>query len=375
MGLVEFLLLAAEDCGVPPERIEACVQRQFSTVENLAGAMHAAGLIPRARPEQRPGAAATPGAAPTSPALWLTATACRLADTVQPAASLNQQLQRPLGWLERHAGIQQRRVWQGQDPLEAALAAARECLERGQIGPAEVEALLVTSEAPPLLTGLAAALHHRLELPARAVALEIGNACTGFLAALWLARSLPQRNILVIAVEAPTRYLTLQPGPAGETAALFGDAAAACLLDKQPHGQDSRSLVDVVLGAEGSAGSLIQVAASAGQIEVRLQGEALATRAIQTMVRSVRDLVHKHALTVADLQAAVVHGGNGRFPGLLARRLGVAPERVWSQTSRTGNLGSASLPAAWAAGGPLASGPVIWTAVGAGLTWGAALWK
>ena len=46
---------------------------------------------------------------------------------------------------------------------------------------------------------------------------------------------------------------------------------------------------------------------------------------------------------------------------------------VWSQTAHTGNLGSASLPAAWAARPAPADGPVVWTAVGAGLTWGAAL--
>ena len=51
----------------------------------------------------------------------------------------------------------------------------------------------------------------------------------------------------------------------------------------------------------------------------------------------------------------------------------VPPERVWSTTAETGNLGSASLPVAWASHPSPPTGPVIWTAVGAGLTWGAAL--
>jgi hypothetical protein len=44
MGLVEFLLVVASDCGTTPEAIEACVGRQFGTVAGLAAAMHAAGL-------------------------------------------------------------------------------------------------------------------------------------------------------------------------------------------------------------------------------------------------------------------------------------------------------------------------------------------
>jgi 3-oxoacyl-[acyl-carrier-protein] synthase III len=59
--------------------------------------------------------------------------------------------------------------------------------------------------------------------------------------------------------------------------------------------------------------------------------------------------------------------------GMLARALGVPPERVWSETSQTGNLGSASLPVAWAVREPIIDAPVIWTAAGAGLTWGAML--
>jgi hypothetical protein len=43
------------------------------------------------------------------------------------------------------------------------------------------------------------------------------------------------------------------------------------------------------------------------------------------------------------------------------------------QLLRLGNDASVSLPAAWAARRPAPHGPVAWTAVGAGLTWGAAL--
>jgi hypothetical protein len=84
----------------------------------------------------------------------------------------------------------------------------------------------------------------------------------------------------------------------------------------------------------------------------------------------------------------IVHGGNGRMPHLVALQLNLPPEKIWSQTSVTGNLGSASLPVAWAmrtspptpsptrgggSGEGLLPGPVAWTSVGAGLTWAAAL--
>ena len=54
-------------------------------------------------------------------------------------------------------------------------------------------------------------------------------------------------------------------------------------------------------------------------------------------------------------------------------RIAAPAERVWSETPRTGNVGAASLPIAWALHEPQPNDPAIWTAVGAGLMWGAAL--
>jgi len=380
MGLVEFLLIVARDYGTTPEAIEECVGREFGTVAELAAAMHAAGLTEPAGAARTSLVDLTPVAAGVVASArqrtcWLGGTAVRLPNAVEPASQINALLRRPRGWLERHAGIEGRRSWQDQDASAAAVEAGQECLRRSSVPLADVGALLVTSEAPPLLAGLAAAVHHRLGLRPGSAALEIGGACTGFLAALWLARALlPSTGaILIVCVEAPTRHLPLRPGAAGEAAALFGDAAAACLVSEQALGKDFVSIAEIVLGADGAAGPLIQVGHVPGQgAELHLEGGPLARLAVRTMAQAVRDLARDKGLALQDLAAVVAHGGNGRMPALLARQLHLPPERVWSETARYANLGSASLPVAWAAH-ETPQVPVVWTAVGAGLTWGAAL--
>jgi 3-oxoacyl-[acyl-carrier-protein] synthase-3 len=373
MGLVEFLAVLAEDCGVRPEAIEACAGHAFGTVAELAEAMRVAGILPRPRAEAVVRSAAQ---AAVRPAAWLAATAARLPGAVQSAAEINAALGRPASWLERHAGIGGRHLWAEEDPVAAAAEAARACLAEAGLLAEEVGALLVTSEAPPLLAGLGAALHHRLDLRPAAAALEVGGACTGFLAALWLGqRLLPQAGaVLLVAVEAPSRYLTLGPGPDGEAAALFGDGAAAGLLCAGPAGAGSLPVQDVVLAADGAAAGLLRVERSAsGPVAVRMEGRALASRAVHAMAELVREVTSSRALAVTELAAVVAHGGNGRMPALLARALGLPPERVWSETPGRGNLGSASLPAAWALRRPHPRGPVAWVAAGAGLTAAAAL--
>jgi len=376
MGMVEFLALVAEDCGVKPDVIESAVGHQFGTVAELAAAMSREAILPRGHsgPVSSPaGSANSQGGTVWS---WLAATAVRLGDTAEPASAIDRALHRPEGWFESHAGIQQRRVWKEQDPLAAATAAGREALECAGVNPSQVASLLVASEAPPLLLGLAAALHHRLELPPRAVAVEVGGACTGFLAALWTAQGLLTRHeiILVLSVEAATRFLRVEPGAAGEAAALFGDAAAATVLCGSPLGANAVPLAEIVLASDGSLASILQIEQSRSSgIEIRMRGTELAGRAIHVMAESVGELASRHGLDVRDLAGVVAHGGNGRMPALLALKLGLPAERVWSETSVTGNLGSASLPVAWAAHKAPPQGAVIWTAVGAGLTWGAAL--
>jgi 3-oxoacyl-[acyl-carrier-protein] synthase-3 len=193
---------------------------------------------------------------------------------------------------------------------------------------------------------------------------------------LWTAQRLlvDTAAVLVIAVEAPSRWLPLSPSPAGEAAALFGDAAAACLLTAQPLRANTFRLRDIVLGTDGTAGPLLRVEKGSGHgAELHMDGIALAHRAIRTMADTVRQMCARHGLRVDQLAAIIAHGGNGRMPALLARRLALPCQRVYSEAARTGNLGSASLPAAWTACDLAASHPVIWTAVGAGLQWGAAL--
>ncbi len=207
MGLVEFLALVAEDCGVPVETIEQAAGRRYGSIGELASALDAAGFSPRH--DHAPQAQGTSDSGPEHRACgmsaWLSATAAGLPVHRQPASDINAILHRPSGWLEEHAGIEARCLWGEEDPLAVAARTAQDSLRRGGLAPADIGALLVTSEAPPLPAGLAAALHARLGLPSGTVALEIGGACTGFLAALWAARRFPGETnaVVVIAVEAP----------------------------------------------------------------------------------------------------------------------------------------------------------------------------
>jgi 3-oxoacyl-[acyl-carrier-protein] synthase-3 len=367
MALVELLAALAEDHGLSADAIERAAGRRFSTVASLAAALAVA-------LREQPGAALAPHpvADRSGPALCrMTAPRLRLPLRVQESDELDALLGRPAGWLRSHAGIARRYVWGAEDAVSAAAETARESLAAAGVLPDEVGALLATSQAPPLATGLSAALHRRIDLPPRAVALEIGGACTGFLQALWLASRLAaeQGVVLIVAVEAPSCHLIVEPGGAGEAAALFGDAAAACVVGRDRLTDNDLSLLDVRLATAGDPDGLLAVEGDGRSgLRVRMDGPRLAGRAVELLAGEVREAATRQGVSPRELDAVIAHAGNGRMPAVLARALGVSGELMLSLTAESGNLASASLAAAWAANADKVRGRVAWAAVGAGLT-------
>jgi 3-oxoacyl-[acyl-carrier-protein] synthase-3 len=382
MAMVEYLGVVADDCGCEVSALEECVDWRFSTVDHLARSMRSAGLVPRAllpKPVgSQPTATAAGGLQRESQPVWLTGVAARLPCTVQTGADLDHAIGRPAGWLERRAGILERRVWGPEDAIESAAACGRDALEHARTPIDRVGALAVVSEAPPLATGLAATLHGQLRLRPHVGCFDLGGACTGFLSALALGRLFaPQLGpVLIISVEAHSRWLALGPGPHGEAAALFGDGCAAAVVGSEPTGPNSLTLVDLSIFTDGNAADVIQVHPSAGgRFAIEMDGVPLTEFALHALATATRDIASRHQLTLDQLSAVVAHGGNGRMPAMLARLLHMPANKVWSQVAHTGNLGSASVPVAWASRPAPPVGPIIWAAVGAGLQWGAALWS
>jgi 3-oxoacyl-[acyl-carrier-protein] synthase-3 len=401
MAMVEFLGIVADDCGCEMAAIEECVDQRFSTVEQLARAMSAAGLAPADHSEsptqlaaQARGRVETPIGKRTSRqladleaqrvapaatrAVWLAGSANFLPRTIQSGAELDAAVGRPTGWLERRAGILQRRVWGDEDPIEAASACAAESLWNARVRGDRLGALVTVSEAPPIAVGLAAAVHQRLELNKSTPCFETGGACTGFLSAISLARTLVHQfgPVLILSVEAHSKLLPLKVGPHGESAALFGDGCAAIVLGAEPGRGPSARLIDVQTLADGGAADLIRILPAAdGGFCIEMEGVPLTEFALHALATVTRDMIAKHGLSLGKLSAIVAHGGNGRMPAMLARLLHVPATKIWSEVQTTGNLGSASVPVAWSSRPAPTGGPVVWTSVGAGVIWGAALWE
>ena len=275
-------------------------------------------------------------------------------------------------WITKRTGISNRRRCAEDEGLtQLAIESGRRALAAAGIGAADLDAVLVATssaddivpQAAPIVAGELGAV--------RAMAWDVGLACTGFLAGLQQGAALIESGrastVLLIGADVLTRYTDPDDR---QTAALFGDGAGAAVL--VPGG--AGSIGPVVLGANSQRDVLYIDRADA---MVRMDGRFVYSHAVDHMVGACRNLLAIAELDVGEIELVIAHQANGRIINAVRERFGLAPERVADYVADLGNTSAASIPLALALAqddGRLPErGHVLLTAFGAGFSWGAAL--
>jgi 3-oxoacyl-[acyl-carrier-protein] synthase-3 len=94
------------------------------------------------------------------------------------------------------------------------------------------------------------------------------------------------------------------------------------------------------------------------------------------MPAAIEEVLARCGVPAQDVTAFLLHQANQNLLVRVGKALKVAPERIFSNVARYGNTSSASLliaAAEWSQEQPRATGPVIFSAFGAGFHWGALL--
>jgi 3-oxoacyl-[acyl-carrier-protein] synthase-3 len=275
-------------------------------------------------------------------------------------------------WITKRTGISaRRRAADGEGLTQLATEAGRRALAAARVDPADVDAVLVATsssddvvpQAAPMVAGALGA--------ERAMAWDVGLACTGFLAGLQQGAALIESGrastVLLIGADVLGRYTDHDDR---QTAALFGDGAGAAVL--APGGP--ASLGPVVIGADAQRDVLY---IDRTDNVVRMEGRLVYQEAVDHMERSCRELLELAQLEIDDVDLVIAHQANGRIINAVRERFGLEPERVADYVADLGNTSAASIPLALAlaedAGRLPAEGHVLLTAFGAGFSWGAAL--
>lgn len=291
-------------------------------------------------------------------------------------------------WILQRTGIRQRRKADaGQATSDLALRAARNCLDRAGVSPAEVDLVLVATITPDHATP-STACHLQRQLGCIAPAMDVNAACAGFMYALVTAgqfvSSGASRCALVVGAEVMSR--TVDPADK-KTYPLFGDGAGAVLLT--PAADQSKGLVSYTLGAEGCGGQMLCIpsggsrqpltveAIAAGQHYLQMEGRSVFKWAVRVVADSARDCLAHAGMTMDQLDLFILHQANARIIDSAVADFGIDPDKVFVNLDRYGNTSAASIPLALdeaIQSGQLSRGQrVLLCGFGAGLAWGTAI--
>lgn len=291
---------------------------------------------------------------------------------VVPSSELAERLGVTEEWILGACGIRERRwLSDGESLASLAEAASRGALASAGLAPGNLGAVVVgTGSAPRSFPGVSADLQRLLG--AGGAAFDVPLASVGGLFALALAVDLCARTgpVLAAAAEEMSRVLLRAP-LAKETAILFGDAAAACVVAP---GDGPIDVVDVRLGSDGTFAEALSLAPGGPLV---MDGRTVILQASRKLPGAIRSILEPHGLAPADVDLFVLHQANLNLLRGVARSLGVAEERLHVNVDRLGNTSAASVLVALAEAqerGLLRSGArVVLAAFGAGFSWGAAL--
>ncbi|HLT00649.1 MAG TPA: beta-ketoacyl-ACP synthase 3, partial [Geminicoccaceae bacterium] len=158
-------------------------------------------------------------------------------------------------WIVERTGIRQRHIAaEGELTSDLALAAAKPALARAEIGPEEVDLLVVATSTPDnTFPACATAVQRKLDI-LRAAAFDVQAVCSGFVYALALANNFlvlnQARTALVIGSETFSRLLDWQDR---RTCVLFGDGAGAVVLraERGTGTPFDRGVLATYLGSDG----------------------------------------------------------------------------------------------------------------------------
>lgn len=275
-------------------------------------------------------------------------------------------------WILSATGIEERRYAAADDTVASlGVRAAQDCLQRAGVAAEELGMILCASgSSERYCPGPASQIAAGLGLNATP-ALDIPVASCGSLIGLALAAQLAPRAglVLVVGAEIMSRRIELKPH-GKDTAILFGDGAGACLVDAK---SGFARIADFQLHTDGGSAEILRIE----QEQIQMDGRSVILQACRKMPRVINELLDRNVLTAGDPGAYLLHQANLNLIARIADALKAPQERFFTNLSRYGNTSSASLLIAadeWHSSqtGPL-SAPVVFSAFGAGLNWGALL--
>lgn len=299
-------------------------------------------------------------------------------------------------WIVDRTGIKERRFVDPEHDTVANMAAkaTRMALERANLNAEDIEMIVFATVTPDyFFPGSGVLLQRELGLGS-IPALDIRNACSGFIYGLSTADQFIKtgmyKTVLVIGAEIQSTALDLTTRGRG-TAVIFGDGAGAAILQHSNEPgilsthlhSDGRHAEELYVKDPGSSRPQTerqpeQILDTSG-FKVYMNGSMVFKHAIVRFNEVIMEALEANDLAKEDIDLLIPHQANLRISNYIQNKLGLSDKKVYNNIMRYGNTTAASIPIAmseaWNESKIKTGDLVCLAAFGSGFTWASSLIK
>jgi 3-oxoacyl-[acyl-carrier-protein] synthase-3 len=297
-------------------------------------------------------------------------------------------------WIIERTGIEQRRwIDPGKDTAANMSAkATRMALERAGLSEKDIDFIIFATITPDyFFPGSGVLLERELGLEG-IPALDIRNACSGFIYALSIADQFIKtgmyNTVLVVGAEIQSTALDIST-KGRNTAVIFGDGAGAAIL--QP--SHKPGILSTHLHADGRYAEELYIRdpgssrpnserqpdqiTDTSTYKVVMNGNQVFKHATVRFAEAIQEALMANNLKKEDISLLVPHQANLRISQYIQDKLALRNDQVYNNIMRYGNTTAASIPIAmseaWAEGKIEENDLICLAAFGSGFTWASAL--
>ncbi len=299
-------------------------------------------------------------------------------------------------WIIERTGIKERRWIDPATDTVANMAAkaTRIALERAKLTEKDIDFIVFATITPDyFFPGSGVLLQRELGLESIG-ALDIRNACSGFIYALSVADQFIKtgmyKTILVVGAEIQSTAIDVTTR-GRNTAVIFADGAGAAIL--QPTDQpgilsthlhsDGRFAEELYIRDPGSSRTpeerQPEQILDTTHFKVVMNGSLVFKHAVVRFMEVINEALAANGMVKEDINLLFPHQANLRISQFVQQKLELPDSKVYNNIMRYGNTTAASIPIAmseaWAEGKIKENDVICLAAFGSGFTWASALIK
>ena len=291
-------------------------------------------------------------------------------------------------WIYENLGIKERRISTGETTSDLAYKAAKVALTDAGLSPTDIDLIILATATPDRLAPSCACFVQEKLKATNAVAFDISAVCSGALFAtstgVQYIKTGMYKNVLVIGADTFSNITDWSR----RDAVFFGDGAGALVLSSTT---EDKGFIDFILRTDGTGKEHFTIPAGGsetptsedsidkGEHYFQMNGSEVYKTAIEVVPKCISEILKKNDRTIDEVKFLLPHQPSIKILQEVARRVDLPFEKVKTNMDRYANTSGGTIPIILdetLKNNNFENGDLLlFAAVGAGWTWGTALYK